>query len=150
NEQLQQEVSKLREQSTRMETQLAEGTHATETLNQQLQSVKLLAGLTPVRGPGLMITLRDSKKKLPAGYDPAQAIVHDQDINAILSELKAAGTEALAISGADRSQSQRVTALTTARCAGPGMKVNDTVFGAPYTIYAIGNPAELESQLKIP
>jgi uncharacterized protein YlxW (UPF0749 family) len=150
NEQLQQEVSKLREQSTRMEGQLAEGTHATETLNRQLQDVKLLAGLTAVRGPGLVITLRDSKKKLPAGYDPAQAIVHDQDINAILSELKAAGAEALAISGADRSQAQRVTALTTARCAGPGMKVNDTVFGAPYTVFAIGNPAELESQLKIP
>src|SRR5262249_39108553 len=89
NEQLQQEVSKLREQSTRLETQLSEGTHATQALNRQLQEVKLLAGLTPVRGPGLVITLRDSKKKLPAGYDPAQAIVHDQDINAILSELKA-------------------------------------------------------------
>lgn len=150
NEQLQAEVRRLREQTTRLETRLAEGTHATETLNRQLQDVKYLTGLTAVSGTGLVITLRDSPHKLPPGPEAAQAIVHDQDINAILSELKAAGAEALAISGADRSQMQRVTALTTARCAGPGMKVNDTVFGAPYCIVAIGNPADLESQLKIP
>ena len=63
--------------------------------------------------------------------------------------MKAAGAEAIAISGADKSQKQRVTALTTARCAGPGVKVNDAVFGAPYTIFAIGNPKDLESQLRL-
>ena len=53
-------------------------------------------------------------------------------------------SEAIAISGADKTQKQRVTALTTARCAGPGVKVNDAVFGAPYTIFAIGNPKGLD------
>jgi uncharacterized protein YlxW (UPF0749 family) len=157
NDQLQDEVRKLRDRATQLETQFAEGTSATRELNRQLQNMKMLAGLTAVRGPGLQIKLQDSPKKLPATAEASQAqalaqqaIVHDQDINAIVSELKAAGAEAIAISGADRSQMQRVTALTTARCAGPGMKVNDTVFGAPYFIYAIGNPADLESQLKIP
>lgn len=155
NDQLQEEVRKLRERTTQLETQIAEGTSATRMLNAQLQDVKLLAGLIAVKGPGLMIKLQDSPKKLPVTAETSQAlaqqaIVHDQDINAIVNELKAAGAEAIAISGADRSLMQRVTALTTARCAGPGMKVNDTVFGAPYYIYAIGNPADLESQLKIP
>lgn len=150
NEELQGEVKKLRERTEQLESKLAEGTHAAQMLNRQLQEARWLAGLTPVKGPGLLIKLQDSPKKLPVRADAAQAIVHDQDINAIVSELKAAGAEAIAISGADRSQAQRVTALTTARCAGPGMKVNDTVFGAPYYIFAIGNPADLESQLKLP
>jgi uncharacterized protein YlxW (UPF0749 family) len=154
NKQLQVEIRRLREQSTRLETELAAGKQGSELINRQLQEIKMLAGLTPVHGPGLIITLHDSKQKVPPGMAEAdfrtQAIIHDQDLNAILNELKAAGAEALAISGADRSMAQRVTSLTTARCAGPGMKVNDTVMGAPYRIYAIGNPAELESQLKIP
>jgi uncharacterized protein YlxW (UPF0749 family) len=150
NEELQSEVRKLREQITTLETQISKGTSETEAINSQLQQSKLLAGLTPVRGPGLIITLHDTRRRL-SPEDADQGIVHDQDINAILSELKAAGAEALAIAGADReSEPQRVTALTTARCAGPGMKVNDTVLGAPYRIFAIGNPVELESQLKIP
>jgi uncharacterized protein YlxW (UPF0749 family) len=155
NDQMQEEVRKLRERTTQLETQLSEGTNSSLEINRQLQNLKLLAGFTTVKGPGLLIKLQDSPKKLPINAEASQAlaqqaIVHDQDINAIVSELKAAGAEAIAISGADRSQMQRVTALTTARCAGPGMKVNDTVFGAPYHIYAIGNPADLESQLKIP
>jgi uncharacterized protein YlxW (UPF0749 family) len=155
NEQLQEEVRKLRKRATELETQLAEGTNAARALNRELQHVKFLSGLTAVKGPGLMIKLQDSPKKLPVSAETSralaqQAIVHDQDINAIVSELKAAGAEAIAISGAERGDMQRVTALTTARCAGPGMKVNDTVLGAPYFIYAIGNPASLESQLKIP
>lgn len=157
NDQLQDEVRKLRERATQLETQSAEGTNATRSLNRELQNMKMQAGLTAVKGPGLIIRLQDSPKKLPVTADAAgaqalaqQAIVHDYDINAIVNELKAAGAEAVAISGADRDQMQRVTALTTARCAGPGTKVNDTVFGAPYYVYAIGNPADLESQLKIP
>jgi uncharacterized protein YlxW (UPF0749 family) len=160
NDELQTEVKKLRERTTQLETRLSEGTFATETLNRQLQDVKFLAGWTPVRGPGLVIKLQDSPLKLPRDVDPQQMIVHDEDINAIVNELKAAGAEAIAIAGAgaqaesisnaDPSRAQRVSALTTARCAGPGTKVNDTVFGAPYYVFAIGNPADLESQLKIP
>jgi uncharacterized protein YlxW (UPF0749 family) len=158
NDRLQKEVSELRQQGSNIENRLATESQATQHLNDQLQDVKLFAGLTPVTGSGLEITLQDSPKdfakiKLPEGTDVNElrneARIHDQDINAIVSELKAAGAEAIAISGVDRTQKQRVTALTTARCAGPGVKVNDTVFGAPYTIFAIGNPKDLESQLRL-
>jgi uncharacterized protein YlxW (UPF0749 family) len=152
NERLQKEVVGLREQVNDFENRLASESHAAKLLNQQLQGLKMFAGSLPVTGPGLEITLRDSPKigKLPLDVDESEARVHDTDINAVVSELKAAGAEAVAISGADKSQLQRVTALTTARCAGPGVKVNDAVFGAPYTIVAIGNPKDLESQLRLP
>jgi uncharacterized protein YlxW (UPF0749 family) len=152
NERLQKQVIELREQTRTFEKTLATESHAAKLLNTQLQELKMFAGMAPVVGPGLEITLRDSPKigKLPAGVDDNDARIHDQDINAVVSELKAAGAEAIAISGADKTQLQRVTALTTARCAGPGVKVNDAVFGAPYTVFAIGNPKDLESQLRLP
>jgi uncharacterized protein YlxW (UPF0749 family) len=159
NDRLQKEVTDLRQKGSHFENTLSSQSQATEMLNKQLQDMKLFAGLTPVRGPGLEITLRDSPKDLSklnlrADTDKNElqneTHIHDQDINAIVSELKAAGAEAIAISGVDKSQKQRVTALTTARCAGPGVKVNDTVFGAPYTIFAIGNSKDLESQLRLP
>jgi uncharacterized protein YlxW (UPF0749 family) len=153
NDRLQKQVTDLRQEVGQFENKLATESQAAKLLGKQLQEVKLLAGLTPVKGPGLEITLRDSPllSKLSAD-DPASddVRIHDQDINAVVGELKAAGAEAIAIAGTDKSQLQRVTALTTARCAGPGVKVNDAVFGAPYTVYAIGNPKDLESQLRLP
>jgi uncharacterized protein YlxW (UPF0749 family) len=151
NERLQKEVTELRQQTKEFENNLATESQAARVLNQQLQELKMFAGLAPVKGPGLEITLRDSPRigKLPVGVDENEARVHDQDINAVVSELKAAGAEAIAIAGADKTQLQRVTAQTTARCAGPGVKVNDAVFGAPYSIFAVGNPKELESQLRL-
>jgi uncharacterized protein YlxW (UPF0749 family) len=151
NERLQQEVTELRQQITRSENKIATESQAAKLLNQQLQELKMFAGLAAVKGPGLEITLRDSPLlgRLPAGVPENEARVHDQDINAVVSELKAAGAESIAIAGADKTQLQRVTAQTTARCAGPGVKVNDAVFGAPYTIFAIGNPKDLESQLRL-
>jgi uncharacterized protein YlxW (UPF0749 family) len=151
NERLQNEVADLRRQTSQFENKLSSESQAAQLLNQQLQEAKLLAGLAPVKGAGLEITLQDSPfiEKLKGTTAADDARIHDQDINAVVSELKAAGAEAIAISGIDKTQLQRVTALTTARCAGPGVKVNDAVFGAPYTIFAIGNPKDLESQLRL-
>jgi uncharacterized protein YlxW (UPF0749 family) len=160
NDRLQKEVTDLRRQTSAFEQNLATESQAAKVLNTQLQELKMFAGLAPVKGPGLEISLRDSPRqgmlgklglgKPGSGVDESETRIHDQDINAVVSELKAAGAEAIAIAGADKTQLQRVTALTTARCAGPGVKVNDAVFGAPYTIFAIGNPKDLESQLRLP
>jgi uncharacterized protein YlxW (UPF0749 family) len=149
NDQLLKQLRELQIEKTRYEQQLAQGSGAAAALNKELQALKFQAGLLPVKGPGIIITIEDSQQRLPVGASVAEGTVHDYDLNAILSELKAAGAEALAIAGADTGQAQRVTALTTVRCAGPGMKVNDAHLGGPYTIYAIGNPAELESQLRL-
>lgn len=149
NDRLQEEVRTLRRGMAEFESQMAANSSASGALTKEMQDLKLRAGLIAVHGPGLIITLRDSPKKAPAELDP-RLILHDSDLNLIISELKAAGSEAIGISGADTTRVQRVTARTTIRCTGPGMDVNDTRLGAPYRIFAIGNPKELRAQLEMP
>src|SRR5262245_5528898 len=57
------EIDRLQKQNTKLENSLGEGTRGQKTLNEELQRVKILAGLTPVKGPGIVITLQDSKKR---------------------------------------------------------------------------------------
>ena len=156
NDRLQQEVVTLRKQVTEFEQQIGHRSTADAVLAAELREVKLRAGLLPVTGPGLILTLRDSPlrpKDGPSEQDAhsltEQLIVHDRDINMILGELKSAGAEALGISGADVRKIQRVTYRTSARCTGPGMDINDTRIGAPFHIFAIGDPKELRAQLEM-
>jgi uncharacterized protein YlxW (UPF0749 family) len=148
NERLQEEVVTLRNQKTELEKRISQRSDASELLTTEMKQAKMEACLLPVKGPGLIVTLRDSPDKVPEELI-ANAIIHDSDINAVMSELKAAGAEALGISGADTRKIQRVIYRTTARCTGPGMDVNDTRLGGPYRIYAIGNPKDLRAQLEM-
>src|SRR6476659_4588379 len=52
-------------------------------------------GLTPLRGPGLVVTLddaqRDAQGRLPRDASPDDLVVHQQDIQAVLNALWSAG-----------------------------------------------------------
>ncbi|MGI4791019.1 MAG: DUF881 domain-containing protein [Janthinobacterium lividum] len=120
---------------------------ATPSDQSLLSQAQFLAGLTPVQGPGVIVTLTDSKKLLPkvlpSGIAPPN-IIHDTDINQVLNELKAAGAEAIAVNG------QRIVTTSAVRCAGRDVYVNNTPLLAPYTIKAIGDSRALETALNIP
>lgn len=147
NQKLQQEVKELRQKTAGYEAKMAAGSDMATTLQKKLQDLQILAGLTPEHGPGLMITLRDTPHHISAGDDPQSGLIHDQDLAAILNELKADGAEAMAISGADRDSPQRVIVNSAARCAGASIRVNDALLSGPFTIWAIGDPPNLESAL---
>lgn len=153
NESLQKEIKDLRRQVSQYEQSVQNDSRFTELLKREIQQLKASAGLAPVAGPGLRITLQDSKEASRLGVpteDYDTLLVHDGDINGLLNELKAAGAEALGISGADGENKQRVVVTTTARCVGPNAVVNGTQLSAPYTIWAIGNPKELRAALEMP
>jgi len=108
----------------------------------------LLAGLTPVQGPGLIVTLRDSKMPLPPfpkGSVPgAPNLIHDTDINQVVNELKASGAEAIAVNN------QRLVGMSPIRSAGPTVYVNTTPQAPPFVIKAIGDPETLQTALNLP
>lgn len=110
------------------------------SMKSDLEKANVLAGLANVRGEGVVITLNDStdtELSLEAG------LVHDTDLTAIVTELKAAGAEAISING------QRVIATTAIRCVGPTIQVNSVKVASPFYIKAIGNSKYLESALNI-
>lgn len=110
-------------------------------LLQELEENKLMAGTIGVTGQGIIINIDDSRN-IPKESESANIyVIHDEDILKIVNELKAAGAEAITIN------EQRMTARTEIRCAGPTISINNTRFGAPFEIKAIGNQKILENSL---
>lgn len=115
----------------------------TQTLKNDVEKYKELAGLTDLQGPGVIVTINDSKQAVPPGQDPNLFLVHDEDLLRVVNELRAAGAEAISLND------QRLIAISEIRCVGPTVNVNSVRFSAPYVIKAIGDPDTLEAALKL-
>jgi uncharacterized protein YlxW (UPF0749 family) len=103
----------------------------------RVRRLRQTAGLTPVHGPGLTITLDDAPKdKLVAAGDDLDAVsellVHQQDIQAVANALWAGGAEAMTIQG------QRVVSTTGIKCVGNVVILHGVPYSPPYRISAIG------------
>ncbi|MGB9876667.1 MAG: DUF881 domain-containing protein [bacterium] len=144
NKKLQEEIKVLRNRITEYEDKLASGKGAIQALNEQLQSLKVQAGLTGVMGPGVTITLNDSNIRAPSPELQNLYIVHDYDLLQLVNELKSAGAEAIAING------QRLSFNSVIRCVGNVIQVNQVPIASPYKIEAIGDPDVLLSGLNVP
>ncbi len=114
-----------------------------ETYTRELESVKMGAGLVPLQGPGVVVTIDDSKRPTKPGENPNLYLIHDDDILKVINELRAAGAEAISING------QRLVATSEIRCAGPTLSVNNARYSPPYEISVIGDQQTLESALKL-
>ncbi len=112
-------------------------------LTPEMQLIKLGAGVVTVKGPGVVVTIDDSKRPTKPGENPNLYLIHDDDILRVINELRAAGCEAIAIND------QRLIATSEIRCAGPTLSVNNTRYSPPYNITAIGDPQTLENALKM-
>lgn len=109
-----------------------------------LENVKMGAGVVPLEGAGIIITVNDTKPTTSLNNkNPNLYQIKDEDILKILNELRAAGTEAIAINN------QRLIASSETRTAGPFLSVNNKNLGAPFEIKAIGDPSTLENALKV-
>lgn len=152
NERLESEVTELNRQVREYEANADDQSKQQAEFKRQFEELKYWAGLQGVRGPGLKITLQDSpisRAGIPES-DWASMVIHDVDLNGLVSELKAANAEAIAIGGADGRKFQRWVHKTTARCTGPTAVVNGVYLSAPFTILAIGSPENLRASLEMP
>lgn len=147
---LQRTVKAQQSQIAKYELGASSQSAETRAVSSDLKTAKFMAGLTAVQGPGVEVTLTDSKKPfnvplgaLPPGAAPPN-IIHDIDINQTVNELKQAGAEAVSVND------QRLVATSSVRCAGPTVYVNNTQSATPFVIKAIGDPKTLEAALNIP
>ena len=103
------------------------------------------AGLEPVHGPGLTITLNDAQRdangRFPRDASPDDLVVHQQDIQAVLNALWSAGAEAI------QMQDQRIIATSVARCVGNTLLLNGRTYSPPYTVTAIGDATAMQAAL---
>ncbi len=110
----------------------------------QGQLVALLAGATPVEGPGVKLIVDDAKNTDQGGGGPRESSgfadtgrVRDRDMQRVVNGLWESGAEAVAING------QRLTALSAIRAAGDAILVDNRPLVPPYTVLAVGDGKKL-------
>jgi uncharacterized protein YlxW (UPF0749 family) len=103
------------------------------------------AGVEPIRGPGLLVTLtdaqRDAEGRFPRDASPDDLVVHQQDIQAVLNALWSGGAEGI------QMQDQRIIGTSAPRCVGNTLLLNGRTYSPPYTITAVGDPAAMQAAL---
>jgi uncharacterized protein YlxW (UPF0749 family) len=109
----------------------------------QLAQRSMQAGLRPVAGPAVTVTLNDAPADVaPEGVDADLLVVHQQDIQAIVNLLWAGGAEAMTIQG------QRVISTTGIKCVGNVVILHGVPYAPPYKIRAIGNQLRMQRVLE--
>ena len=103
------------------------------------------AGLDPIRGPGLVVTLtdaqRDANGRFPRDASPDDLVVHQQDIQAVLNALWNGGAEGI------QRQDHRIIGTLAPRCVGNTLLLNGRTYSPPYVITAVGDAAAMQASL---
>ncbi|MCR4962536.1 MAG: DUF881 domain-containing protein [Firmicutes bacterium] len=144
---LEQKIVNIRQNIENIHKESAESESMLNILNDSLAKINLVAGYTPVSGPGIVVTLDDNsagaelaKKNNPVTYNAENFIVHDKDLLYLVKALTNA--EAISINGI------RIIDSSSIRCVGTVIMVNSTRIAPPYEISFIGNGDALMEQLQ--
>ncbi len=124
-------LKKMREQGT------------VDTVKEENLKLRFNAGLTQVKGPGVIVTIDDSNVPIQKGENANLYLIHDEDILRVVNELRAGGAEALSIN------EQRLIGTSEIRCSGPTITVNGKIFTPPYVIKAVGDKKMLTAALNM-
>lgn len=111
------------------------------SMKEKINNYSLLAGVTDVKGEGIVITLTDGAQTVDSSNE--NVLVHDSDLLTVVNELRAAGAEAISIND------QRIISTSSIRCVGPVIQVNYQKVSTPFVIKAIGKSEYLESAMNI-
>lgn len=138
-EELQSEIKSLQEQIRLIQGDTEESIVPKSEMA-LLNLKKAQAGLAEISGPGVVITLNDSK----SGQASEDSIIHAADLRDILNLLWGSGAEAISIN--DR----RVVVNTAVDCIVNTILINNSRISNPFEIKAVGNQVLMNERLKNP
>lgn len=140
-EELDARVAQLRQDVDQLAAGVDDAT--VQALQDEAAEVSPAAHMVAVTGPGLEVVLDDAPtdKPVPEGISPDDLVVHQQDMQAVVNTLWAAGAEAMML------MDQRVISTSAFRCVGSTLRLQGQVYSPPYVIRAIGDPDELRRAL---
>lgn len=128
------ELARLEETRTRLQSDTSAQQAAIEQARTEIDNLEVLAGVVPVTGPGIRITITEETGQV--------------DISSMLDlvqEMRTAFAEAMQING-----QVRVVASTSFEDAVGGMIVDDQLLEPPYVVDVIGDPATLHGAMTFP
>jgi uncharacterized protein YlxW (UPF0749 family) len=142
-------VAELQDQVAELSSDIEElssghGSGVMERVQEDIDALAGPAGLTPVQGPGLTVTLDDapeSVRETVGKEDEQETIVHQQDIQAVVNAMWAGGAEAMTLQG------QRVVSTTGIKCVGNTVLLHGVTYSPPYVVSAIGDVEGMQERL---
>jgi len=115
-----------------------------EDMLAQLNDYGMVTGLSPVKGPGVVIKIEDGDYNIreEKEWEYLSKILHNTDAAMILNEIRLAGAEAIALNN------HRIIGGTAIKCGWAFLELEDTSQeAAPFYFYVIGDPEQLELKL---
>lgn len=135
------QLTEVREELGYIDAERADSEGVLAAHSQELERLRSRAGLVPVTGPGLELTVGDAQR-IPPDVNPDSFLIHDYDLQMIVNALWRGGAEALAVNG------ERFVASTGIRSAGSIILINSRPQPGPYRVRAIGDAEGLVLALK--
>lgn len=142
NKELSDEIGVKQEGIRSYERSFSNNEEAHADLVEEAKNLRLLLGVIPATGPGIVVTLKDAEYD-PVEQNPNDYIVHESHILKVVNELRISGAQGIAING------QRITANSFIKCTGPVITIDGKTFPEPFVVEAIGDSDVLASSLHL-
>jgi uncharacterized protein YlxW (UPF0749 family) len=129
----QNEINQLEAQRRQLDRSQQAQSAALAAAHRQAQELSILAGVVPVTGPGIRLTVTEGPRPI--------------DVDSILDaieELRSAGAEAMQVNG-----KVRLVAQSAVEAAPGGLRIDGTLVTSPYVLDAIGDPHTLSGALNL-
>ncbi|HEX3931130.1 MAG TPA: DUF881 domain-containing protein [Nocardioides sp.] len=127
------QIDQLEGQRRQLERSQQAQSAAVAAAQRQAQELDILAGLVPVTGPGIRVTVTEGPRPV--------------DVDSVLDtieELRAAGAEAMAVNG-----EVRLVAQSAVESAPGGLRIDGKLVASPYVLDVIGDPHTLSGALQL-
>jgi uncharacterized protein YlxW (UPF0749 family) len=127
------EIKKLEASRRQLEQNRQAQSAAVAAAQKQAQELNILAGLVPVTGPGIRLTVTEGPRPV--------------DVDSVLDtieELRSAGAEAMQVNG-----KVRLVAQSAVQTAAGGLQIDGTLVTSPYVFDVIGDPHTLSGALNL-
>jgi uncharacterized protein YlxW (UPF0749 family) len=109
---------------------------------QRAEEARAAAGLEPVSGEGVTVTLEDAPAELREDAENINdLVVHEQDITAVVNAMWDGGAEAVTVQG------RRVISTTSFKCSGNSVEVNGRYYAQPFVISAVGDAKRIRDRI---
>ena len=138
------QLTQLKDQVAALNTEVEGLTNAVNDkrvtrLQRKAERLRAPAGLEPVTGPGITVTLSDAPEDVinSSTRNLNLLVVHQQDIQAVVNAMWRGGAAGISIQG------QRLVTTTGIKCEGNAVQLDGQPYAQPYEITAVGDQVAL-------
>lgn len=107
----------------------------------ELDRLSAPAGLLPLTGPAVVVSLEDAPLEGNEEANPDDLVVHQQDLQAVVNAMWRGGAKGIQV------MDQRLINTSAVRCVGNTLILQGRVYSPPFVVTGIGDQERIEREL---